>query len=139
MTKSVGIDAYVNPGAVTISRVLQHVRRGRIRAVHSVQRGGAEIIEAEALETSPLVGVTLRDLDLPDGMRIGAIYRDGSVIKPSGSVADPGEGPGRDLCAGEGRQAGRADVSRQPRVLLGHELRYARAESPKTCPGLQSL
>jgi trk system potassium uptake protein TrkA len=51
-----------------------------------LQRGGAEIIEAEALETSPLVGTPLRDLDLPDGMRIGAVYRDGGVIKPSGSL-----------------------------------------------------
>jgi len=86
LTKSLDIDAYVNPGSVTISRVLQHVRRGRIRAVHSVQRGAAEIIEAEALETSPLVGAPLRDLDLPDGMRIGAIYRDGEVIRPNGAA-----------------------------------------------------
>nr|MBA3449280.1 Trk system potassium transporter TrkA [Pseudaminobacter sp.] len=86
ITKSVGIDATVNPGTVTISRVLQHVRRGRIRAVHSIQRGGAEVIEAEALETSPLVGAFLRDLDLPDGMRIGAVYRDGEVLKPGGSL-----------------------------------------------------
>jgi trk system potassium uptake protein len=86
VTKSIGIDATVNPGTVTVSRILQHVRRGRIRAVHSIQRGAAEIIEAEALETSPLVGPFLRELDLPDGMRIGAIYRDGEVIKPSGSL-----------------------------------------------------
>lgn len=86
ITRSVGIDAFVNPSSVTISRVLQHVRRGRIRAVHSVQSGAAEIIEAEALETSPLVGAYLRDLDLPDGMRIGAIYRNGTVLKPHGSV-----------------------------------------------------
>ncbi len=86
MTKSVGIDATVNPGTVTVSRVLQHVRRGRIRAVHSLYRGGAEIIEAEALETSPLVGQALRDLELPDGMRIGAVYRNGNVLKPNGSL-----------------------------------------------------
>ena len=86
ITRSVGIDAHVNPSAVTISRVLQHVRRGRIRAVHSIEGGAAEIIEAEALETSPLVGTLLRDLDLPDGMRIGAIYRGDKVIKPHGSV-----------------------------------------------------
>jgi trk system potassium uptake protein TrkA len=86
ITKSVGIDATVNPGTVTVSRVLQHVRRGRIRAVHSLYRGGAEIIEAEALETSPLVGQALRDLDLPEGMRIGAVYRDGVVLKPNGSL-----------------------------------------------------
>ena len=85
-TRSLGIDAYVNPRNVTISKVLQHVRRGRVRAVHSVSRGAAEIIEAEAMDTSPLVGSALRDLDLPDGMRIGAIFRDGKVLKPSGSL-----------------------------------------------------
>lgn len=86
LIKTLGIDAYVNPRSVTVSRVLQHVRRGRIRAVHSVQRGAAEIIEAEALDTSPLVGPVMRDLHLPAGMRIGAIYRNGEVIKPSGSL-----------------------------------------------------
>jgi trk system potassium uptake protein TrkA len=85
-TKTLGIDAHVNPRTVTISKILQHVRRGRIRAVHAVQRGAAEVIEAEALETSPLVGPPLRELDLPDGVRIGAIYRDGEMITPSGSV-----------------------------------------------------
>lgn len=85
-TRTLGIDAHVNPRNVTISRVLQHVRRGRIRAVHSVQRGAAEVIEAEALETSPLVGPPLRELELPDGMRIGAVYRDGEMITPSGSL-----------------------------------------------------
>jgi trk system potassium uptake protein TrkA len=49
-------------------------------------RGAAEIIEAEALETSPLVGSHLRDLDLPGGMRVGAVYRDGAVIQPSGAM-----------------------------------------------------
>ena len=86
LTKTIGVDAYINPRNVTISRVLQHVRRGRIRAVHSVQKGAAEIIEAEALETSPLVGPLLRDADLPSGMRIGAIYRDGAVLKPDGGM-----------------------------------------------------
>lgn len=86
LSKALGIDAHISPRAVTISRVLQHVRRGRIRAVHSVQKGRAEIIEAEALETSPMVGASLRDLDLPSGLRIGAIYRNGEVIKPDGSV-----------------------------------------------------
>jgi trk system potassium uptake protein len=86
LSKALGIDAHISPRAVTISRVLQHVRRGRIRAVYSLQKGRAEIIEAEALETSPMVGASLRDLDLPSGLRIGAIYRDGEVIKPDGSV-----------------------------------------------------
>lgn len=83
---SMDIDAHINPRAVTISGILQHVRKGRIRSVYAVQKGSAEVIEAEALETSPLVGTPLRDLDLPDGIRIGAIYRDGNVMPPSGDL-----------------------------------------------------
>lgn len=86
LAKSLGIDAHVSPRTVTISRVLQHVRRGRIRMIHSVEKGRAEIVEAEALETSHLIAAPLRDLDLPNGLRIGAIYRDGEVIKPHGDV-----------------------------------------------------
>lgn len=85
-TRVMGIDAHVNPRAVTISRVLQHVRKGRIRSVYAVQKGAAEVIEGEALDTSPLVGKPLRELQLPVGIRIGAIYRDGAVLKPDGAV-----------------------------------------------------
>ncbi len=85
-TKTLGIDAHLNPRSVTISKILQHVRRGRIRGVHSVQNGAAEVIEAEALETSTLVGTPLRDLDLPDGVRIGAIFRDRKVVMPDGDT-----------------------------------------------------
>lgn len=84
--RPLGIDASVNPRTVTISKVLRHVRRGRIRAVHKIQTGAAEVIEAEALETSPLVGPPLREIEFPDGMRIGAVYRGREVIKPSGSL-----------------------------------------------------
>lgn len=84
--KSLGIDAHINPRAVTISGILQHVRKGRIRSVYAVQRGSAEVIEAEALETSPLVGTAFRDLELPEGIRIGAIYRDGAVLRPDGNM-----------------------------------------------------
>jgi trk system potassium uptake protein TrkA len=83
---TLGIDATVNPRSLTVSKILQHVRRGRIRRVHAVEYGSAEIIEAEALDTSPLVGKPLRELDLPEGIRIGAVYRDGKVIVPDGST-----------------------------------------------------
>lgn len=84
--RSLGIDAHVSPRNVTVSRILQYVRRGRIRAVHSIREGEAEILEAEALDTSPLVGQPLRELDLFDGMRIGAILRDRQVIIPRGDT-----------------------------------------------------
>jgi len=83
---SLGIDAVVNPRASTVSTILQHVRHGRIRAVHSLRDGGAEVIEAEALQTSPIVGVPLREVNLPVGMIIGGILRDKNVIIPRGDT-----------------------------------------------------
>ena len=53
---SLGIDAVVSPRAITVSTILQYVRRGKIRSVHSLADGFGEVIEAEALETSSLVG-----------------------------------------------------------------------------------
>lgn len=81
-----GVDAFVNPRATTVSTVLRHVRRGRIRGVSSVQDGKAEVIEAEALATSTLVGRPLRDAELPDGIRLGAVLRGTEVIVPRGDT-----------------------------------------------------
>ncbi len=86
IVRSLGIDAFINPRSVTVSRILQHVRRGRIRAVQTVLNGAGEVIEAEALPTSPLVGRALHQLDLPDGMRIGAIRRRDKIIIPTGET-----------------------------------------------------
>ena len=85
-TRTLGIDAFINPRTVTISKVLQYVRQGPVAAVHSVQAGAAEVIEAEVLETSMLTTGALRDLDIPDGVRIGAIHRKGEVIMPRGDA-----------------------------------------------------
>lgn len=87
---TLGIDVVVSPRAITVSTILQHVRRGRIRAVHSLGDGFAEVIEAEALETSPLVGEPLSEIDLPAGVIVGAIYRDGAVIIPRGTTVIEG-------------------------------------------------
>ena len=41
-------------------------------------------MEAEALQTSPLVGKPLREASVPEGVRIGALVRDDEVIIPRG-------------------------------------------------------
>jgi len=79
---SLGIDVVVSPRAITVSTILQHVRRGRIRAVHSLGDDFGELIEAEIMETSGLTGKAIAEADLPDGVRFGAIVRSGDVIMP---------------------------------------------------------
>ena len=86
LVSTLGIDVVVSPRDVTVSTILQHVRRGRIRAVHSIREGLAEVIEAEALETSPLTGTPLREANLPAGVIVGAIVRDEEVIVPCGDT-----------------------------------------------------
>lgn len=77
-----GIDVTVNPRETTVSRILEHIRRGKIDAVHTIGDGTAEIIEAEVLATSSLVGKTLPQINLPSGIIFGAILRKGNVIIP---------------------------------------------------------
>jgi trk system potassium uptake protein TrkA len=86
LISTLGIDAVVSPRAITVSTILQHVRRGRVRSVHSLSDGFGEIIEAEALETSTLVGPPLREAKLPDGVLVGALVRDGEVVIPRGDT-----------------------------------------------------
>jgi len=77
---TLGIDAVVSPRAITASTILQHVRRGRIKSVHSLRDGFAEVIEAEALETSPLVGKPIKEIRLPSDVIVGAVVRAEEVI-----------------------------------------------------------
>ncbi|TCS61220.1 Trk system potassium transporter TrkA [Varunaivibrio sulfuroxidans] len=84
LISSLGIDVAVSPRNITVSTIIQHVRRGRIHSVHALRDGFGELIEAEALETSPLVGSPLREVNLPQGVLIGAIVRGEEVISPRG-------------------------------------------------------
>ncbi len=80
LVSSFGIDMVVSPRAITVSSILQQVRRGRIRAVHSIRDGFGEIIEAEALETAAFINKPLHQAQLPDGALIGALVRGDQVI-----------------------------------------------------------
>jgi trk system potassium uptake protein TrkA len=86
ISEAVGVDRYVDPRATTVSTILQHIRRGRIKGVYSLLDGAAEMIDAVALETSPLVNKPLREASLPEGVMIGAVYRDGEVQMPTGDT-----------------------------------------------------
>ncbi len=82
LTGVLGIDTAINPRDITVSTILQHVRKGRIHSVHAIREGFGELIEAEALETSELVGKSIRSANLPHGVLLGAIVRKDEVIIP---------------------------------------------------------
>ena len=86
LARSVGIDRTIDPRATTIATILQHVRRGRIKAVFPLEGGEAELIDAVVLETSKLAGKPIGEAGLPKGTVIGAILRGAEVILPEAAT-----------------------------------------------------
>ncbi len=80
------IDAYINPRATTVSSILRHIRHGRVRQIYSIGDAEAEVIEAQVLSTSPITGQAIRDIDFPEGVLVGALMKDGKVVRPTGST-----------------------------------------------------
>ncbi|MBU70974.1 Trk system potassium transporter TrkA [Spongiibacter sp.] len=77
------IDIALSPQQITIGSLLTHVRRGDIYNVHSLRRGAAEALEIIAhgdSRSSRVVGRRLDEIDLPDGVTIGAIVRGDEVM-----------------------------------------------------------
>jgi trk system potassium uptake protein len=79
---SLKIDDLIDPRLNTVSSILKHVHKGTIETAYSILNGEYEVIEAEIIETSELINKELKNSDLPDDIRIGAILRGSDVIIP---------------------------------------------------------
>jgi len=86
IAEPLGVDALINPRATTVSSILRHVRRGKVRAVYSVGGGEAEVIEAQVMATSPIAGKRLRDIGFPAGSIVGAVKTQSGMVRPSGDT-----------------------------------------------------
>lgn len=72
------LDIAISPAQISIGTLLARVRRGDVAAVHSLRRGAAEALELVVhgdRSTSKVIGRRVADLDLPEGVSIGAIVR----------------------------------------------------------------
>ena len=75
LQSSLKIDDLIDPRMNTVSSILKHVHKGTIENAYSILNGEYEIIEAEIIETSELINKELKNSNLPDEIRIGAILR----------------------------------------------------------------
>ena len=77
------IDIAISPAQATIGKLLAHVRRGDVVAVHSLRRGAAEALEAVVhgdRDSCRLTGRRIDEIELPKGATIGAIVRGDEVL-----------------------------------------------------------
>jgi len=81
-----GIDAYINPRATTVSSILRHIRYGGVRSVYSIGDAEGEVIEADVLSTSSMAGSAIREIDFPEGVVVAAIRRGEKILKPTGGL-----------------------------------------------------
>jgi len=79
---SLKIDDFIDPRMNTVSSILKHIHKGTIENAYSILNGEYEIIEAEIIETSELANKELKNTNLPDEIRIGAVLRGDEVIIP---------------------------------------------------------
>jgi len=82
LQSSLKINDLVDPRLTTISTILKHIHKGTIETVYTLLDGEYEFIEAEVLETSELISKSIKDSNLPNEIRIGAIVRNEEVIIP---------------------------------------------------------
>ena len=81
---ALGIDAYINPRATTVSSILRHIRHGRVRGVYSIGDAEAEMIEAQVLSTSPISGQKISEIGFPEGVMVGGVLKGKQMVKPTG-------------------------------------------------------
>ncbi len=77
------IDIAISPAQATIGKLLAHVRRGDVVAVHSLRRGAAEAMEAVVhgdKESCRVTGRRVGEIELPEGTTIGAVVRGDEVM-----------------------------------------------------------
>ena len=83
---AMGIDAHINPRALTVSSILRHVRHGRVRSVYLLGDREAEVIEAQVLSTSQLSNARVRDIAFPEGALLIGVSRKGDFLRPTGDM-----------------------------------------------------
>ena len=82
LQSSLKIDDIIDPRMNTVSSILKHIHKGSIENAYTISNGEYEVIEAEIIETSELINKEIKNSNLPEEIRIGAILRDKKVIIP---------------------------------------------------------
>ena len=85
LQSSLKIDDLIDPRMNTVSSILKHVHKGTIENAYTILNGEYEVIEADIIESSELINKQLKDSNLPDEIRIGAILRGKEIITPTSS------------------------------------------------------
>ena len=93
LIEAVGIDIAISPRLLTAEAVLRFVRNSEFLSISVLEQGSAEVYEIILnSRMKRLINKPIRDLGLPKGILIGAMFRNNDAMIPSGDdVLLPGD------------------------------------------------
>ena len=86
--ETVGVDVAISPREETAEDIIRFTRAGRTEKVAMLEGDRAEVIEIEVDDESELSGRSIAESvpDLPEGIVVGAISRNGELVTPRGDT-----------------------------------------------------
>ena len=86
LIQNMGVDMVLNPLDISAAGIFSIIQ-GKKRVISStLVQGQAEIVEIVASGGISMLNKTLMELELPKGLLVAAVYRDGEVIIPDGKT-----------------------------------------------------
>ena len=82
LQNSLKIDDLIDPRMNTVSSILKHIHKGTIETAYTIMNGEYEVIEAEIIASSELINKELKNSNLPEEIRVGAVLRENKVMIP---------------------------------------------------------
>ena len=79
---NIGDNIIIDRSSVTISKILQDIRKAGLTNAYSLGRGFGEIWEIKLKEDQPVTGKKLADLNIPDKCKIVAIIKGDEICFP---------------------------------------------------------
>ena len=79
-----GADVIISPKYSVVNTILKVIRRGKVKSVHSILGGLAEVIESTLDGSRGFVGKRVRQIKMPDNSLVVAVTRNGSHLVPRG-------------------------------------------------------
>lgn len=84
IASKLGIDALISPNNSIVNSILKHIRKGKIKSVHTLSSTDTEVIEMTIEKTSPIANKKIKDIPLPKDSLILVINRVSKSYIPDG-------------------------------------------------------
>lgn len=84
MDSRLNLDGVIAPRQLIARRIVRYVSSGGHENITPIEKGRAEIIEFDLTESSPILGIPLREIDFPRGAIVGAVVRREDAFIPRG-------------------------------------------------------